>query len=235
MIKICVAVVLLSVTALGQSTSQKRVKQPREVVEAYRVCAEFQRLLAEDLDFDRAFEATFTKDAARRREIAIADDELGDIDYTPIADATLLSIYKDQNQLFFLLMPLLDSKDELGKAILFPPGIDHIFERIKQRPKDLKEIQAYAEQLHRDIVAFRVHVNELAAKYPSVAEGIRKFKESLAQKPEPPNTIVKPLTAYSKGKVLGLDEKYYQIDSFAVIREGAEMRIIGVRFFTRLF
>jgi hypothetical protein len=234
MIKICLAVVLLSVTVMGQSTN-KRVKQPRDVVEAYRVCAEFQRLVAEDLDFDRAFEATFTKDPARRREIAIADDELGDVDYTQIDDATLLSIYKDQNQLFFLLMSVIDSKDTLGKAILFPPAIDETFERLKQRPKDLNGIQAYAEQLHRDIAALRVHVNQLAAKYPSVAEGIRKFKESLAQEPTPPNAVVKPLTAYSKGKVLGLNEKYYQIDSFAVIREGEEMKIIGIRLFTRLF
>jgi hypothetical protein len=34
-----------------------------------------------------------------------------------------------------------------------------------------------------------------------------------------------------------LDQKaeYYQIDNYAVIREGSEMRIIGIRFFSRLF
>jgi hypothetical protein len=36
--------------------------------------------MAEDLDFDRAFEATFTKSPTRRREIAIAEGEFGNID-----------------------------------------------------------------------------------------------------------------------------------------------------------
>jgi hypothetical protein len=69
-----------------------------------------------------------------------------------------------------------------------------------------------------------------------VAERIRKFKEeTLATKLEPPNDVVKPLTAYSRGRVLGLDEPYYQIGEYAVVREDNEMRIIGIRFFTRLF
>jgi hypothetical protein len=46
---------------------------------------------------------------------------------------------------------------------------------------------------------------------------------------------VKPLTAYSRGQVLGLKEEYYQIGDYAVIREEREMRIIGIRFFSRLF
>jgi hypothetical protein len=36
-------------------------QQPREVVEAYEVCQKFQTLMSEDLDFARAFEATFTR------------------------------------------------------------------------------------------------------------------------------------------------------------------------------
>src|SRR5574338_1026410 len=119
MIKICVALVLSLVAANGQT-----VKQPRDVVEAYRVCAEFQRVFADDLDFDRAFEATFTKDPKRRREIAIVESELGDVDLTQVDDATLLSVYKDQNQLFFLMLPLIDAKDELDRAILFPTQIE---------------------------------------------------------------------------------------------------------------
>ena len=57
----------------------------------------------------------------------------------------------------------------------------------------------------------------------------------MEKKMEPPANQVKPLTAYSRGRVLGLKEEYYQIGNFAVIREGREMRIIGIRFFTRLF
>lgn len=235
MIKICIALIMLLVTAAGQPAS-KRVKQPRDVVKAYRVCAEFQRVFAEDLDFDRAFEATFTKDPKRRREIAIAESELGDIDFAQVDDATLLGLYKDQVQLFLLMLPLIDAKDELDTAILFPPPIEAMFDRLKTRPKDRTELRAYAVQLKRDVGDFRAHLNELAAKYPGVAEGIRKYKQSLSGKLEPPTSyVVKPLTAYSKGRVLGLNEKYYQIDSYAVIREGAEMRIIGIRFFSRLF
>ena len=234
MIKICLALALFSVTAAAQS-APKRVKQPREVVEAYRVCAEFQRIFAEDLDFDRAFEATFTKDTARRRALAIADSELGDIDLAKVDDATLLSIYKDQNQLFFLTLPLIEAKDELDKSILFPPAIDEVFDRLKLHPKDLIELRAYADQLNRDVIAFRAHLNQLATKYRSVAEGIRKYKQNLFSKLELPGYVVKPLTAYSKGSVLGVNEQYYQIENFAVIREGGQMRIIGIRLFTRLF
>ena len=51
----------------------------------------------------------------------------------------------------------------------------------------------------------------------------------------PPSHVVKPLTAYSRGRVLDLNEEYYQIGDYAVIREGRAMRIIGIRFFSRLF
>jgi hypothetical protein len=226
MIKICLALILLSITAMGQS-------QPREVVEAYRVCAEFQRLLAQDLDFAPAFEATFTKDPARRRQIAIAESELGDIDLTNVDDATLVSIYKDQNQLFFLMLPLIDAKNELEKSILFPAPINAIFDRLRMRGN--KDLRAYADQLNRDVTAFRAHLNQLAAKYPLVADGIRKYKENLLKKLELPNHVVEPLTAYSKGRVLDLKEEYYQIGDYALIREGGQMKIIGIRFFSRLF
>jgi len=35
--------------------------------------------------------------------------------------------------------------------------------------------------------------------------------------------------------VLRANEKYYDIGNYEVIRENGEMRIIGIRFFTRLF
>ena len=62
---ICVCLFAIA-DVLGQTRSksakQRRpVKQPPEVVEAYRVCNEFQQMLAENFDFERAFEATFTK------------------------------------------------------------------------------------------------------------------------------------------------------------------------------
>jgi hypothetical protein len=46
---------------------------------------------------------------------------------------------------------------------------------------------------------------------------------------------VRPITYYSKGRVLDNNEPYYQINDYAVIRERGEMRIIGIRFFSRLF
>ena len=64
---------------------------------------------------------------------------------------------------------------------------------------------------------------------------VRKFKQDLLQTPKLPAAKVKPLTSYSKGQVLGPNEKYYQIGEYAVIREGSQMRIIGIRFFSRLF
>jgi hypothetical protein len=90
--------------------------------------------------------------------------------------------------------------------------------------------------LRREAAYLRAHLERLAKDRPDVAERIRKFKkEMLATKLKPPTDVVKPLTAYSRGRVLGLDEPYYQIGEYAVVREGNEMRIIGIRFFTRLF
>ena len=233
----CAALLTIGVICLTcTEVVSQRVKQPREVVEAYRVCAEFQRLLADDLDFDRAFQATFTKDAKRLRAIAIAESELGDVNFTQVDYATLLSLYKDQHQLFFLMLPLIEAKDELDRSILFPPPIEGIFDRLKLKPKDDEELRSYAAQLKRDVADFRAHLHQLSTNYPLVAEAIRKYKEGLSRKLEPPRDhVVKPLTAYSKGRVLGLKQEYYQIDSFAVIREGGPMKIIGIRFFTSLF
>ncbi len=86
-----------------------------------------------------------------------------------------------------------------------------------------------------DAQQLRAHLNQLAAQHAFVAERIRQFKEDLLlKKLEPPaDHIVKPLTAYSKGKVLGVDEEYYQVEDYAVVREGGEMRIIGIRLFSR--
>lgn len=214
-----------------QSLFAQPVRQPREVVEAYRVCQQFQQLMAEDLDFDRAFEATFTKDAKRRREIAITEGEFGDVDLSSVDDATLIDAFKSRMQIFYLMLAVVssDNKDEL--ELLFPPK--SFIER--KPPQAPGEFRAYAAQLKNDVKTLRTDLNQLAGKNPAVAESIRTFKKELTRKITPPARVVKPLTAYSHGQVLGLDEKYYQIGDYAVIREGRAMRIIGIRFFSRLF
>ena len=212
----------------------QQVQQPREVVEAYEVCRKFQTLMAEDLDFNRAFEATFTKSPVRRREIAIAEGEFGNVDLARVDDASLIDAFKSRMQIFYLMMPLLSPETKREEALFFPPRIKAIFER--KSPNAPSRFRAYSLQLKRDVAYLRAHLDRLAKDRPDVAERIRNFKEEvLPTKLEPPNDVVKPLTAYSRGRVLDVNEPYYQIGNYAVIREGNEMRIIGIRFFTRLF
>jgi hypothetical protein len=65
---------------------------------------------------------------------------------------------------------------------------------------------------------------------------MRLFKIGLAKSlVVPKNYVVRPLTYYSRGRVLGEKERYYQIDSYSVIREGTEMKIIGFRLLNGLF
>jgi len=209
-------------------------QQPREVVEAYEVCQKFQTLMAEDLDFNRAFEATFTKSPTRRREIAIAEGEFGNIDTAQVDDALLIDAFKSRMLILYLMMPLMSPDTKRDEAVFFPPRIKAIFEG--KAPKRPSRFRAFSLQLRRDAAYLRAHLERLAKDRPDVAERIHKFKqEVLSTKLEPPNDVVKPLTAYSRGRVLGLDEPYYQIGNYAVAREGNEMRIIGIRFFTRLF
>src|SRR5690242_4572589 len=96
---------ILCVIVVGTATAQ-RVRQPREVIDAYRTCQRFQALMAENLDFDRAFEATFTRNASRRREIAITEGEFGDIDLAKVDDATLIEAFKARMQILYLMLPL---------------------------------------------------------------------------------------------------------------------------------
>ena len=209
-------------------------QQPREVIEAYEVCQKFQTLMAQDLDFNRAYDATFTKDPARRREIAIAEGEFGDINFTRVDDASLIDAFKSRMQIFYLMMPLMSPEDKREEALFFPPRIRAVFER--KPPKAASRFRAYSLQLKRDAAYCRAHVERLAKDHPFVAERVRKFKqETLGEKFEPPTDLVEPLTAYSRGRVLGVNEPYYRIENYAVIREGNEMRIIGIRFFMRLF
>src|SRR5262249_33267450 len=104
MIKTIFAAILCAV--LFGPAAVQHVRQPRDVIDAYRVCGLFQTLLAQDLDFDRAFEATFTKDAKRRREIAIYEGDFGELHLKKIDDATLLQAFKARMQIVYLMLPL---------------------------------------------------------------------------------------------------------------------------------
>ena len=228
----CVCLIVV-VSGLGQTRSksakQRRpVKQPPEVVEAYRVCNEFQQVLAENFDFERAFEATFTKNPARRREVAIAEAEHGDGDLSQVDNDTVVGIYKSAAQLLILMLPLMFADGDDAKPELFPPPFEAMFER--KPPNDPQQLPAYAAQLKRDIPLFRAHVEKVAEKNSSVAKNIQQYKAHLLTPVEPPNRIVKPMTGYSIGRVLLPREEYYQIDDCAVIREGGQMRLIGYIF-----
>jgi hypothetical protein len=86
---------LISLVIVTISTAQHKsrpVKQPAEVVKAYRVCEQFQKALSHNFDFHEAFEATFTPKRARQRAIAIKDGEFGNIDFSNVEDQTLIRI-----------------------------------------------------------------------------------------------------------------------------------------------
>ena len=215
---------LLPITVLGR---EQTVKQSQEVIEAYQVAQRFQDVFAEDLDFDRAFEATFTKNVSRRRQIALAEGDYGDLDLAGVDTDTLVSIYKSQMQMAYLFLPLLAAETKQEQAVFFPKDIGEIFDR--KPPKRPERFSSYAKQLKQDAIDFRQHIERLTKQYPKIAEAMRQFK--LWPKLElPTNYVVRPLTAYSKGHVLGVKEEYYPVgSSYSVIRENGEMRIIGIR------
>jgi hypothetical protein len=212
----------------------RQVKQTRDGVEAYRVVASFKRLLAEKLDFDRAYEATFTTNRARRRAIAIADGEFGHLDFAKIDDDSLVKGYKLRTQIFYLLL-LLAGPSDAESALFFPPDIKEILDR--KPPTNAAGFHAYVSQLERDVVHFRAHIDRLTAKYPSVAERVQSFRtEGLSARTEPPDTYkIEPQFGYLHADVLAKDEPYYEIDGFMVARDQDKMRIVGIRFFNRLF
>jgi len=234
---ICVCLIAVA-NALGQSRSKpvkrsRPVKQPPEVIQAYQVCTDFRRLLAEDLSFDRAFEATFVKNSARRRAIAIAETEYSDPNLAQLDDATVIGMYKDATQLLILMLPMVFGVSDDQRAQVFPPSIEAIFER--KPPEDPQKIPEVASQLKRDLADVRAHFDKVAVQNPAVAKSLQEYKASLLQPLQPPNRVVKPLTAYSKGHVLTLDEQYYQIDDCALIREDGKMRMIGYTFLKMRF
>src|SRR5215216_1592502 len=116
-----IAITLILAQSFFAQPAAQRVRQPREVVEAYRVCERFQELMAEDLDFDRAFEATFTKNAKRRREVAITEGEFGNIDFSSVDDASLIDAFKARMQIFYLMLAMVSSENKSELELLFPP------------------------------------------------------------------------------------------------------------------
>jgi hypothetical protein len=224
---------VLFTISIGQQEARP-VKQPEEVVKAYRVCEQFQRVLSQNLDFNAAFEATFTTNKARQRAIAIKDGEFGDLDFANIDDQTLINAYKARMQLLYLMFPLASPGDN-EEPIFFPPHIKAMFTR--KAPDTAAEFAGFASQIDKDTKDFRSHLDKLAAKYPSVAERIRKFKTDLTTGDfQPPKSrVVEPMKYDGGGTVLSKDESYYQVEGYTVVREGDEMKIAEIKFFTRLF
>jgi hypothetical protein len=232
---LCFVVGCVFVLTANGLAPPRQVKQTPEVVEAYRVCESFEHLLGENLDFDRAYEATFTKDAARRRAIAVADGEFGGRSAAGVSDELLVKAYKLRMQIFYLMLPLVSPGGEEEAALFFPPDIEAVLKR--ERPDDARGFGEYVSQSERDVALFRTHLERLSAGRASVAERVRKFKsEARSAKLAPPaGHKVEPLRGYYRSQVLGKDEPYYEIDGCVVAREQGRMRIVGLRFFNRLF
>ena len=227
------------IVAAGQrrqvrQTPEAKVQQTPEAIAAYRVCERFENLLGETLDFGAAYEATFTKDTARRRAIAIQDGEFNGVDLSKVDDASLISAYKSRMQFIYLLLVLASPGSDVQAQIYFPPEWKKLME--SNPPPDPKDFPAYAARLERGAKDFRAHLDQLAAKYPDVAERIRQFKSDLGGKKVVSATSkIMPNYGVKRGEVLNPDESYYDIEGYTVIRENKEMKIAGIRFFTRLF
>lgn len=213
----------------------RQIKQSPEVIEAYDVCRRFQELLGENLDFSNAYEAAFTKDKARRRAIAIIEGELGSGDFKGVSDELLVEAYKQRMQIFYLMAALAAAKDKAPVPV-FPDKFEEMLKRAAP-PPDAKSFPKFVSQLKKDTQAFRAHFDDLVARYPALAEEVQKFKTGLlAGKFEPPATYeVLPMRGYYRSQVLKGDEHYYAIDGYSLIKEHGHMKIIGIRFFTRLF
>ncbi|PYS70028.1 MAG: hypothetical protein DMF69_14930 [Acidobacteria bacterium] len=142
-----VVIVMLATPALFiismAQQGARPVKQSVEVVQAYRVCEQFQKVLSQNLDFNAAFEATFTKDKTRQRSIAIKDGEFGDLEYANVDDQTLLNAYKARMQLLYLMFPLASPGDN-EEAIFFPPPIKAMFTRKGPRRKSRRTLRTFA-------------------------------------------------------------------------------------------
>src|SRR5687768_964436 len=152
-----VATFALLIAGYAQVRAQK-VKHSRAVIEAHRVCNEYQKLLAEDLDFDRAFEATFSKNPARRRQIAISEGEFGEIDLTRVDTGSLIAAFKSRMQLLYLMLPLISPANKEQEEHFFPPPIKAIFER--KAPQTAAAFPSFSRQLKRDAKIGRASCRE---------------------------------------------------------------------------
>lgn len=231
---LCFILGCASVLTASGLVSAWQVKQTPEVVEAYRVCQSFEHLLGENLDFDRAYEATFPRDMKLRRAIAIAGGEFGDLDFARVSDELLIKAYKLRMQIFYLVLPLA-GPDDVEAALFFPPDIKELLKR--EPPRNSPDFRAYVSQLERDVAHFRSHLERLAAKNLSVSDRVRKFKsEARAAKFELPRDYkVQPSYGYLRAEVLNKNEAYYTVNGYTIAREQGKMRIVEIRFFTRLF
>jgi hypothetical protein len=167
----------LPLILFSQSVAQ-RVEQTAEALDAYQVCRQFQKLMAEDLDFDRAFEATFTKDKRRRREVAIAEGEFGSLDLTHVDDASLIDAYKSRMQIFYLMMPLLSPDSTQQQVLFFPPAIKRAFAR--KPPETARAFRAYAIQLKRDAAYVRAHCSDLQESTRTLRSAFASSKRQLS-------------------------------------------------------
>src|SRR6266446_5287363 len=155
----CVLLVCISsVSLLGGDPRLPRqsVTQPPEVVEAYHVCETFERMMGQDLNFGKAYEATFIESKARRRAIAIADGEFGYLAFAKIDDESLIKAYKLRLQLIYLMLPLAGPSDS-EEPVFFPPQIKAILKR--NAPTDTRRFVAYVSQLERAVTRFRAHLD----------------------------------------------------------------------------
>lgn len=211
---------------------QQQTKQPSEVVEAYRICRTFEQSMAQNLDFAKAFEATFAVSKARRRAIAIAEGEFGNLDYPKISDDQLIRAYKARTQIFYLMLVLARPEEDEEK-VFFPPEIKEIIDR--KPPGDSSKFGDYAKQLEQDAVRFRAHIDGLAARDRTVADRLNEFRKSFSAQMMPPaKQKVAPIKSSLAAGILLPGQAYYQINGYLVARDQARMRIIGLRFFTRL-
>ena len=92
---------------------------------------------------------------------------------------------------------------------MLPPQIDAIFDR--GNPRTTEEFRLFTIQLKQDVATLRAHLQHLAESKPAFAQSLREFKTELT-KPlaVPTNYVVKPITYYSKGRVLASNEPYYR-------------------------
>ena len=219
----------------GAPAARSQVKQTPEVLEVYRVLREYRRVLGEKLDFDRAFEATFSRSPARQRAIAIADGEFGsEADLKQVSDELLVKAYRQRMQIFYLML-VLAGASKSDSVLPLPPEIEKIARR--DSPLDARRFPAFVSQLEKDARFLRSFVERAALENSAFAESLRKFKaEIFREKFEPPSDYqIKPTRGYSRGKVLNSNEDFYEIDGYSLVKEKGKMKIVGIRFFNRLF